>query len=137
MKNKFLILILVGILILDIVLIISNQRLKGEYKTIILSVDSNSIHEDSFNDNDNLKHIHETCKAIDDISTNEMKSVEIIGNYIVVNIEAETIERVKSIEKFISKEIKLGVPEMELYFSEKGITGFLKYRGENLWLKID
>lgn len=132
MKNKALIIILIGIIILNISLIISNQRLNNEYKAITFSKGDDAITEVDFNDNNNLKYINDAVNAINKIKIQEVKSVEILGNNLIVNIKAPTIESLKSMEKSISKELKLGVPEMELYFNEKGITGFLKYKGEIL-----
>ena len=137
MKNKLLIFLLLGVFCINIKLIADNYRLKNDYKLAYLSaenVQSEMIDNVEANNN-NLENINRLMILVDNLEIKELSSIDINSNYLILTLEVADIERLKVIETSLSQEIKLGTPEMEIYFDDNGITGLLKYKGDRLWEK--
>lgn len=133
MKNKLLIFLLLGVFCINIKLIIDNYRLKNDYKLAYLSAE-NVQNEmiDNVEANNNLENITKLMVLVDNLEIKELSSIDINSNYLILTLEVADIERLKVIETSLSQEIKLGTPEMEIYFDDNGITGLLKYKGDRL-----
>ena len=134
MKNKLLIFLLLGVFCINIKLIADNYRLKNDYKLAYLSaenVQSEMIDNVEANNN-NLENIYRLMVLVDNLEIKELSSIDINSNYLILTLEVADIERLKVIETSLSQEIKLGTPEMEIYFDDNGITGLLKYKGDRL-----
>ena len=134
MKNKLLIFLLLGVFCINIKLIADNYRLKNDYKLAYLSaenVQSEMIDNVEANNN-NLENINRLMVLVDNLEIKELSSIDINSNYLILTLEVADIERLKVIETALSEEIKLGTPEMEIYFDDNGITGLLKYKGDRL-----
>ncbi len=134
MKNKLLIFLLLGVFCINIKLIADNYRLKNDYKLAYLSaenVQSEMIDNVEANNN-NLENINRLMVLVDNLEIKELSSIDINSNYLILTLEVADIESLKVIETAISEEIKLGTPEMEIYFDDNGITGLLKYKGDRL-----
>ena len=134
MKNKLLIFLLLGVFCINIKLIADNYRLKNDYKLAYLSaenVQSEMIDNVEANNN-NLENINRLIVLVDNLEIKELSSIDINSNYLILTLEVADIERLKVIETSLSQEIKLGTPEMEIYFDDNGITGLLKYKGDRL-----
>ena len=134
MKNKLLIFLLLGVFCINIKLIADNYRLKNDYKLAYLSaenVQSEMIDNVEANNN-NLENINRLIVLVDNLEIKELSSIDINSNYLILTLEVADIESLKVIETAISEEIKLGTPEMEIYFDDNGITGLLKYKGDRL-----
>ena len=134
MKNKLLIFLLLGVFCINIKLIADNYRLKNDYKLAYLSaenVQSEMIDNVEANNN-NLENITKLMVLVDNLEIKELSSIDINSNYLILTLEVADIESLKVIETAISEEIKLGTPEMEIYFDDNGITGLLKYKGDRL-----
>ena len=134
MKNKLLIFLLLGVFCINIKLIADNYRLKNDYKLAYLSaenVQSEMIDNVEANNN-NLENINRLMVLVDNLEIKELSSIDINSNYLILTLEVADIERLKVIETSLSQEIKLGKPEMEIYFDDNGITGLLKYKGDRL-----
>ena len=134
MKNKLLIFLLLGVFCINIKLIADNYRLKNDYKLAYLSaenVQSEMIDNVEANNN-NLENINRLMVLVDNIEIKEISSIDINSNYLILTLEVADIESLKVIETALSEEIKLGTPEMEIYFDDNGITGLLKYKGDRL-----
>ena len=133
MKNKLLIFLLLGVFCINIKLIIDNYRLKNDYKLAYLSAE-NVQNEmiDNVEANNNLENITKLMVLVDNLEIKELSSIDINSNYLILTLEVADIESLKVIETAISEEIKLGTPEMEIYFDDNGITGLLKYKGDRL-----
>ena len=134
MKNKLLIFLLLGVFCINIKLITDNYRLKNDYKLAYLSaenVQSEMIDNVDANNN-NLENINRLMVLVDNLEIKELSSIDINSNYLILTLEVADIERLKVIETSLSQEIKLGTPEMEIYFDDNGITGLLKYKGDRL-----
>ena len=134
MKNKLLIFLLLGVFCINIKLIADNYRLKNDYKLAYLSaenVQSEMIDNVEANNN-NLENINRLMILVDNLEIKELSSIDINSNYLILTLEVADIERLKVIETSLSQEIKLGTPEMEIYFDDNGITGLLKYKGDRL-----
>lgn len=134
MKNKLLIFLLLGVFCINIKLIADNYRLKNDYKLAYLSaenVQSEMIDNVEANNN-NLENINKLMVLVDNLEIKELSSIDINSNYLILTLEVADIESLKVIETAISEEIKLGTPEMEIYFDDNGITGLLKYKGDRL-----
>lgn len=134
MKNKLLIFLLLGVFCINIKLIADNYRLKNDYKLAYLSaenVQSEMIDNVEANNN-NLENINKLMVLVDNLEIKELSSIDINSNYLILTLEVADIERLKVIETSLSQEIKLGTPEMEIYFDDNGITGLLKYKGDRL-----
>ncbi|WP_417202143.1 hypothetical protein [Acetoanaerobium sticklandii] len=133
MKNKLLIFILLGVFCINIKLITDNYRLKNDYKLAYLSAE-NVQNEmiDNVEANNNLENITKLMVLVDNLEIKELSSIDINSNYLILTLEVADIERLKMIETSLSQEIKLGTPEMEIYFDDNGITGLLKYKGDRL-----
>lgn len=134
MKNKLLIFLLLGVFCINIKLIADNYRLKNDYKLAYLSaenVQSEMIDNVEANNN-NLENINRLMVLVDNIEIKELSSIDINSNYLILTLEVADIESLKVIETALSEEIKLGTPEMEIYFDDNGITGLLKYKGDRL-----
>lgn len=134
MKNKLLIFLLLGVFCINIKLIADNYRLKNDYKLAYLSaenVQSEMIDNVEANNN-NLENINRLMVLVDNLEIKELSSIDINSNYLILTLEVADIERLKVIETSLSQEIKLGTPEMEIYFDDNGITGLLKYKGDRL-----
>ncbi len=133
MKNKLTVLILIGIFCLNIKLLYDNYRLNKEYKLAYISAISlGSEVPDGFKENNNLEHMDRLIKLSETLDIKELKNIDISSDYLVLRLEVSDIERLKEIETAISKELDLGLPEMEIYFEGGEITGLLKYRGDRL-----
>ena len=76
---------------------------------------------------------HITNEIKDHIYSFENEDIDIVITEIGGTVG--DIESLKVIETALSEEIKLGTPEMEIYFDDNGITGLLKYKGDRLWEK--
>ena len=134
MKNKLLIFLLLGVFCINIKLIADNYRLKNDYKLAYLSaenVQSEMIDNVEANNN-NLENITKLMVLVDNLEIKELSSIDINSNYLILTLEVADIESLKVIETALSEEIKLGTPEMEIYFDDNGITGLLKYKGDRL-----
>ena len=134
MKNKLLIFLLLGVFCINIKLIADNYRLKNDYKLAYLSaenVQSEMIDNVEANNN-NLENINRLMMLVDNLEIKELSSIDINSNYLILTLEVADIESLKVIETALSEEIKLGTPEMEIYFDDNGITGLLKYKGDRL-----
>lgn len=134
MKNKLLIFLLLGVFCINIKLITDNYRLKNDYKLAYLSaenVQSEMIDNVEANNN-NLENINRLMVLVDNLEIKELSSIDINSNYLILTLEVADIESLKVIETALSEEIKLGTPEMEIYFDDNGITGLLKYKGDRL-----
>lgn len=134
MKNKLLIFLLLGVFCINIKLIADNYRLKNDYKLAYLSaenVQSEMIDNVEANNN-NLENINRLMVLVDNLEIKELSSIDINSNYLILTLEVADIESLKVIETALSEEIKLGTPEMEIYFDANGITGLLKYKGDRL-----
>lgn len=134
MKNKLLIFLLLGVFCINIKLIADNYRLKNDYKLAYLSaenVQSEMIDNVEANNN-NLENINRLMLLVDNLEIKELSSIDINSNYLILTLEVADIESLKVIETALSEEIKLGTPEMEIYFDDNGITGLLKYKGDRL-----
>ena len=134
MKNKLLIFLLLGVFCINIKLIADNYRLKNDYKLAYLSaenVQSEMIDNVEANNN-NLENINRLMILVDNLEIKELSSIDINSNYLILTLEVADIESLKVIETALSDEIKLGTPEMEIYFDDNGITGLLKYKGDRL-----
>ena len=133
MKNKLLIFLLLGVFCINIKLIIDNYRLKNDYKLAYLSAE-NVQNEmiDNVEANNNLENITKLMVLVDNLEIKELSSIDINSNYLILTLEVADIESLKVIETALSEEIKLGTPEMEIYFDDNGITGLLKYKGDRL-----
>ncbi|WP_347450812.1 hypothetical protein [Acetoanaerobium noterae] len=134
MKNKLLIFLLLGVFCINIKLIADNYRLKNDYKLAYLSaenVQSEMINNVEANNN-NLENINRLMVLVDNLEIKELSSIDINSNYLILTLEVADIESLKVIETALSEEIKLGTPEMEIYFDDNGITGLLKYKGDRL-----
>lgn len=134
MKNKLLIFLLLGVFCINIKLVADNYRLKNDYKLAYLSaenVQSEMIDNVEANNN-NLENINRLMVLVDNLEIKELSSIDINSNYLILTLEVADIESLKVIETALSEEIKLGTPEMEIYFDDNGITGLLKYKGDRL-----
>lgn len=134
MKNKLLIFLLLGVFCINIKLIADNYRLKNDYKLAYLSaenVQSEMIDNVEANNN-NLENINRLMVLVDNLEIKELSSIDINSNYLILTLEVADIESLKVIETALSEEIKLGTPEMEIYFDDNGITCLLKYKGDRL-----
>ena len=133
MKNKLLIFLLLGVFCINIKLIADNYRLKNDYKLAYLSAE-NVQNEmiDNVEANNNLENITKLMVLVDNLEIKELSSIDINSNYLILTLEVADIESLKVIETALSEEIKLGTPEMEIYFDDNGITGLLKYKGDRL-----
>ena len=134
MKNKLLIFLLLGVFCINIKLITDNYRLKNDYKLAYLSaenVQSEMIDNVEANNN-NLENMNRLMVLVDNLEIKELSSIDINSNYLILTLEVADIESLKVIETALSEEIKLGTPEMEIYFDDNGITGLLKYKGDRL-----
>lgn len=134
MKNKLLIFLLLGVFCINIKLITDNYRLKNDYKLAYLSAENvqNEMIDNVEANNNNLENINRLMVLVDNLEIKELSSIDINSNYLILTLEVADIERLKVIETSLSQEIKLGTPEMEIYFDDNGITGLLKYKGDRL-----
>lgn len=134
MKNKLLIFLLLGVFCINIKLIADNYRLKNEYKLAYLSAENiqSEMIDNVEANNNNLENINKLMVLVDNLEIKELSSIDINSNYLILTLEVADIEGLKVIETAISEEIKLGTPEMEIYFDDNGITGLLKYKGDRL-----
>lgn len=133
MKNKLLIFLLLGVFYINIKLIADNYRLKNDYKLAYLSAENvQSEMIDNVESNNNLENINRLMVLVDNLEIKELSSIDINSNYLILTLEVADIESLKLIETALSEEIKLGTPEMEIYFDDNGITGLLKYKGDRL-----
>ncbi len=134
MKNKLLIFLLLGVFCINIKLIADNYRLKNDYKLAYLSAENiqSEMIDNVEANNNNLENINRLMVLVDNLEIKELSSIDINSNYLILTLEVADIERLKVIETSLSQEIKLGTPEMEIYFDDNGITGLLKYKGDRL-----
>jgi hypothetical protein len=134
MKNKLLIFLLLGVFCINIKLITDNYRLKNDYKLAYLSAENvqNEMIDNVEANNNNLENINRLMVLVDNLEIKELSSIDINSNYLILTLEVADIESLKVIETALSEEIKLGTPEMEIYFDDNGITGLLKYKGDRL-----
>lgn len=134
MKNKLLIFLLLGVFCINIKLIADNYRLKNDYKLAYLSAENiqSEMIDNVEANNNNLENINRLMVLVDNLEIKELSSIDINSNYLILTLEVADIERLKVIETSLSEEIKLGTPEMEIYFDDNGITGLLKYKGDRL-----
>lgn len=134
MKNKLLIFLLLGVFCINIKLIADNYRLKNDYKLAYLSAENiqSEMIDNVEANNNNLENINRLIVLVDNLEIKELSSIDINSNYLILTLEVADIESLKVIETAISEEIKLGTPEMEIYFDDNGITGLLKYKGDRL-----
>ena len=134
MKNKLLIFLLLGVFCINIKLIADNYRLKNDYKLAYLSAENiqSEMIDNVEANNNNLENINKLMVLVDNLEIKELSSIDINSNYLILTLEVADIESLKVIETAISEEIKLGTPEMEIYFDDNGITGLLKYKGDRL-----
>ena len=134
MKNKLLIFILLGVFCINIKLIADNYRLKNDYKLAYLSAENiqSEMIDNVEANNNNLENINRLMVLVDNLEIKELSSIDINSNYLILTLEVADIESLKVIETALSEEIKLGTPEMEIYFDDNGITGLLKYKGDRL-----
>ena len=134
MKNKLLIFLLLGVFCINIKLITDNYRLKNDYKLAYLSAENiqSEMIDNVEANNNNLENINRLMVLVDNLEIKELSSIDINSNYLILTLEVADIESLKVIETALSEEIKLGTPEMEIYFDDNGITGLLKYKGDRL-----
>ena len=134
MKNKLLIFLLLGVFCINIKLIADNYRLKNDYKLAYLSAENiqSEMIDNVEANNNNLENINKLMVLVDNLEIKELSSIDINSNYLILTLEVADIESLKVIETSLSQEIKLGTPEMEIYFDDNGITGLLKYKGDRL-----
>ena len=134
MKNKLLIFLLLGVFCINIKLIADNYRLKNDYKLAYLSAENiqSEMIDNVEANNNNLENINRLMVLVDNLEIKELSSIDINSNYLILTLEVGDIESLKVIETALSEEIKLGTPEMEIYFDDNGITGLLKYKGDRL-----
>ena len=134
MKNKLLIFLLLGVFCINIKLIADNYRLKNDYKLAYLSAENiqSEMIDNVEANNNNLENINRLMVLVDNLEIKELSSIDINSNYLILTLEVADIERLKVIETSLSQEIKLGTPEMEIYFDDNGIIGLLKYKGDRL-----
>ena len=134
MKNKLLIFLLLGVFCINIKLIADNYRLKNDYKLAYLSAENiqSEMIDNVEANNNNLENINRLMVLVDNLGIKELSSIDINSNYLILTLEVADIESLKVIETALSEEIKLGTPEMEIYFDDNGITGLLKYKGDRL-----
>lgn len=134
MKNKLLIFLLLGVFCINIKLIADNYRLKNDYKLAYLSAENiqSEMIDNVEANNNNLENINRLMVLVDNLEIKELSSIDINSNYLILTLEVADIESLKVIETALSQEIKLGTPEMEIYFDDNGITGLLKYKGDRL-----
>ncbi len=134
MKNKLLIFLLLGVFCINIKLIADNYRLKNDYKLAYLSAENiqSEMIDNVEANNNNLENINRLMVLVDNLEIKELSSIDINSNYLILTLEVADIESLKVIETALSDEIKLGTPEMEIYFDDNGITGLLKYKGDRL-----
>ncbi|MBP8762989.1 MAG: hypothetical protein KBE21_06955 [Acetoanaerobium sp.] len=134
MKNKLLIFLLLGVFCINIKLIADNYRLKNDYKLAYLSAENiqSEMIDNVEANNNNLENINRLMVLVDNLEIKELSSIDINSNYLILTLEVADIESLKVIETALSEEIKLGTPEMEIYFDDNGITGLLKYKGDRL-----
>ena len=134
MKNKLLIFLLLGVFCINIKLIADNYRLKNDYKLAYLSAENiqSEMIDNVEANNNNLENINRLMVLVDNLEIKELSSIDINSNYLILTLEVADIESLKVIETSLSQEIKLGTPEMEIYFDDNGITGLLKYKGDRL-----
>ena len=134
MKNKLLIFLLLGVFFINIKLIADNYRLKNDYKLAYLSAENiqSEMIDNVEANNNNLENINRLMVLVDNLEIKELSSIDINSNYLILTLEVADIESLKVIETALSEEIKLGTPEMEIYFDDNGITGLLKYKGDRL-----
>ena len=134
MKNKLLIFLLLGVFCINIKLIADNYRLKNDYKLAYLSAENiqSEMIDNVEANNNNLENINRLMVLVDKLEIKEISSIDINSNYLILTLEVADIESLKVIETALSEEIKLGTPEMEIYFDDNGITGLLKYKGDRL-----
>ena len=134
MKNKLLIFLLLGVFCINIKLIADNYRLKNDYKLAYLSAENiqSEMIDNVEANNNNLENITKLMVLVDNLEIKELSSIDINSNYLILTLEVADIESLKVIETALSEEIKLGTPEMEIYFDDNGITGLLKYKGDRL-----
>lgn len=134
MKNKLLIFLLLGVFCINIKLIADNYRLKNDYKLAYLSAENiqSEMIDNVEANNNNLENINRLIVLVDNLEIKELSSIDINSNYLILTLEVADIESLKVIETALSEEIKLGTPEMEIYFDDNGITGLLKYKGDRL-----
>ena len=134
MKNKLLIFLLLGVFCINIKLIADNYRLKNDYKLAYLSAENiqSEMIDNVEANNNNLENINRLMILVDNLEIKELSSIDINSNYLILTLEVADIESLKVIETALSEEIKLGTPEMEIYFDDNGITGLLKYKGDRL-----
>lgn len=134
MKNKLLIFLLLGVFCINIKLIADNYRLKNDYKLAYLSAENiqSEMIDNVEANNNNLENINRLMVLVDNLEIKELSSIDINANYLILTLEVADIESLKVIETALSEEIKLGTPEMEIYFDDNGITGLLKYKGDRL-----
>lgn len=134
MKNKLLIFLLLGVFCINIKLIADNYRLKNDYKLAYLSAENiqSEMIDNVEANNNNLENINRLMVLVENLEIKELSSIDINANYLILTLEVADIESLKVIETALSQEIKLGTPEMEIYFDDNGITGLLKYKGDRL-----
>ena len=134
MKNKLLIFLLLGVFCINIKLIADNYRLKNDYKLAYLSAENiqSEMIDNVEANNNNLENINRLMVLVDNLEIKELSSIDINSNYLILTLEVADIESLKVIETSLSQEIKLGTPEMEIYFDDNGIIGLLKYKGDRL-----
>ena len=134
MKNKLLIFLLLGVFCINIKLIADNYRLKNDYKLAYLSAENiqSEMIDNVEANNNNLENINRLMVLVDNLEIKELSSIDINSNYLILTLEVADIESLKVIETAISEEIKLGTPEMEIYFDDNGISGLLIYKGDRL-----
>ena len=134
MKNNLLIFLLLGVFCINIKLIADNYRLKNDYKLAYLSAENiqSEMIDNVEANNNNLENINRLMVLVDNLEIKELSSIDINSNYLILTLEVADIESLKVIETALSEEIKLGTPEMEIYFDDNGITGLLKYKGDRL-----
>ena len=134
MKNKLLIFLLLGVFCINIKLIADNYILKNDYKLAYLSAENiqSEMIDNVEANNNNLENINRLMVLVDNLEIKELSSIDINSNYLILTLEVADIESLKVIETALSEEIKLGTPEMEIYFDDNGITGLLKYKGDRL-----
>ena len=109
-------------------------RLKNDYKLAYLSAENiqSEMIDNVEANNNNLENINRLMVLVDNLEIKELSSIDINSNYLILTLEVADIESLKVIETALSEEIKLGTPEMEIYFDDNGITGLLKYKGDRL-----
>ena len=126
MKNKLLIFLLLGVFCINIKLIADNYRLKNDYKLAYLSAENiqSEMIDNVEANNNNLENINRLMVLVDNLEIKELSSIDINSNYLILTLEVADIESLKVIETALSEEIKLGTPEMEIYFDDNGGAGW-------------